>query len=503
MKQYRLLRNNKESGPYTAEQLIQTGLKAYDLIWLEGRSAAWRYPCELEELKPYAPAVEEQPFDRFYKRPSSALVKKEKPAVAENLADAGYISTISSVVNLPAEQPFVKQKPRIKIKADWNKLEPVVAVKRKEITAPEPLKQAVFIKNTATEIPTWKDAWLDWEQEKKAVTAVSKNNVQVSHPAEDAVLETKFSQSLGDIKEKYAETFLKAKTKTSDFSWNRYKAYVSLALICLPLIGFGVWLGVKLNGTATNADAIIKSQQEKLQNILPAQSVAVTNNNQLPVNDGNSKNVDENKQKTITSPAGKKLSPAPVHIPPKQIPQTQPLAEKKASSQPHFQPPFDDNHHALVLNNSNTTPSRVANRRNATPDDNTNLSDNNNIAATNNKENTDQTSAAPFRRKMSKVQNINDYVSVNAVNQSYPNGSQHVTFQVQNISDIPVDMIVMDLQYFDANGRFKKGETVYIRNISSNETVNIKAPDDKFSAKITYKVSMVSAEQKGVYLIAD
>ena len=65
---YLLLRSNKESGPYTLEQLVQLGLKPYDLLWIEGKSAAWRYPSELDELKLYAPTVEEQPYDRFYKK---------------------------------------------------------------------------------------------------------------------------------------------------------------------------------------------------------------------------------------------------------------------------------------------------------------------------------------------------------------------------------------------------------------------------------------------------
>src|SRR5687768_10500602 len=68
MNQYLLLRDNKQTGPYTAEELAAKGLKAYDLVWLEGKSAAWRYPSELAELKPFAPVVEEQPYDRFYKK---------------------------------------------------------------------------------------------------------------------------------------------------------------------------------------------------------------------------------------------------------------------------------------------------------------------------------------------------------------------------------------------------------------------------------------------------
>ena len=69
---YLLLRNNKQTGPFSMEELKSMGLKAYDLVWLEGKSAAWRYPSEIEELKAFAPVVEEQPFDRFYRRPATA-----------------------------------------------------------------------------------------------------------------------------------------------------------------------------------------------------------------------------------------------------------------------------------------------------------------------------------------------------------------------------------------------------------------------------------------------
>ena len=75
MNKYLLLRDNKQTGPYSVEELAAHGLKAYDLVWLEGKSAAWRYPSEIAELKPFAPAVEEQPFDRFYKKPEIKTVE--------------------------------------------------------------------------------------------------------------------------------------------------------------------------------------------------------------------------------------------------------------------------------------------------------------------------------------------------------------------------------------------------------------------------------------------
>src|SRR5277367_35185 len=88
MATYLLLRDNKQFGPLTLDELKQKGFKAYDLVWVERKSAAWRYPSEIEELKPFAPVVEEQPFDRFYKRPAaenknSTVVQKEIPQVRE------------------------------------------------------------------------------------------------------------------------------------------------------------------------------------------------------------------------------------------------------------------------------------------------------------------------------------------------------------------------------------------------------------------------------------
>ena len=52
-KVYLLLRNNQQTGPHTFEELLQLQLKPHDLIWIEGKSYGWRYPAEVESLKPY------------------------------------------------------------------------------------------------------------------------------------------------------------------------------------------------------------------------------------------------------------------------------------------------------------------------------------------------------------------------------------------------------------------------------------------------------------------
>ena len=78
---YLLLRDNEKQGPYTIDELIQHKLDKNDLIWVEGRSLAWAYPSEIEELRTiFIPAkpLEKielktiQPFavSKIYTRPS-------------------------------------------------------------------------------------------------------------------------------------------------------------------------------------------------------------------------------------------------------------------------------------------------------------------------------------------------------------------------------------------------------------------------------------------------
>jgi len=56
---YRLLRNNKETGPFSLEELVANDLCTSDLVWVEGKSIYWKNPFEIEELAP-APKITEK-----------------------------------------------------------------------------------------------------------------------------------------------------------------------------------------------------------------------------------------------------------------------------------------------------------------------------------------------------------------------------------------------------------------------------------------------------------
>jgi hypothetical protein len=112
MSSYLLLRNNQESGPFTLDEVKSMSLKSYDLIWVVGKSAAWRYPGEIPELKSSTPSVPEQETDLFRKRTntesqgsdSNALIPDPRNS-QRSITNGQRPATNHSVyINLPAEK---------------------------------------------------------------------------------------------------------------------------------------------------------------------------------------------------------------------------------------------------------------------------------------------------------------------------------------------------------------------------------------------------------------
>jgi preprotein translocase subunit YajC len=110
MDKFLLLRDNKQTGPYSAAELEKMGLKSYDLIWQEGRSAAWRYPGEIPALKSFAPPVEEQPYDRFYKKEPQSIPEKEPEItpVPKKEETARKHNSAHIFVSVPVKAPVSK-----------------------------------------------------------------------------------------------------------------------------------------------------------------------------------------------------------------------------------------------------------------------------------------------------------------------------------------------------------------------------------------------------------
>ena len=118
MSSYLLLRNNKESGPFTMDEVKSMSLKTYDLIWVVGKSAAWRYPGEIPELKSFAPSVPEQETDFFRKKTntevqgpdlSNTIIPDPLNSQRPTANSQRSVTNRSVYINLPAEKKSGKQ----------------------------------------------------------------------------------------------------------------------------------------------------------------------------------------------------------------------------------------------------------------------------------------------------------------------------------------------------------------------------------------------------------
>ncbi len=82
MKQYLLLRDNQQSGPYSFEGLVSLNLLETDLVWIENESSAWSFTNEIEALQPFItkPRMKEKYFV-VPKSPEAPII--EPPIVEE------------------------------------------------------------------------------------------------------------------------------------------------------------------------------------------------------------------------------------------------------------------------------------------------------------------------------------------------------------------------------------------------------------------------------------
>jgi len=172
---YRILRDNKEKGPLSLEELTQLSLKPTDLIWVDGQSAGWRFPSEITSLKPY---VESNPE-----------INVQKPIPAGTPHPASQHAR-SAAVSMPA--------------------------------APEPASNDAEEELTAEKL------------EKRANDLYQRIQAYSVNTAEQAEgVQTKYARSLDDLKQEYADWLHRSKKKSAfaTFRVNNTLVWVGCLLV--------------------------------------------------------------------------------------------------------------------------------------------------------------------------------------------------------------------------------------------------------------------------------
>jgi hypothetical protein len=506
--QYRLLRNNKESGPYTKAQLEEMGLKPYDLLWLEGRGGAWLYASEIEDLKSIAPAIEEQPYDRFYKG------KEKQSAIDTNSKqNASYTTGRSAAASSTAT--LKPPKPRFRISGDK-----VVMIDNTALQEPKPLDDAlssftnkqpqqtalvaakpVAKQEIGAHIQSvglaWENMYSDWKGEEQAVA-------EKAAPAK--------VQTMEEVKQRYEESKLKLFDEKQNKTASATKQNV-MAAVAIVVLAIGGYAGYKLNNgsdskrTTQTTPVVEKAeiiQDGSLQQIDGSESSVNTSAQPTSGNAGETPSTEINNSISADNSTASTAVPLPV--------------ENKSNTPDSKKEPSTQETASVVKKDQKDNQQEqttATNKENATPDNNS-TSDVKNEKADNTeavvkKENANGTLQNPtatvpnvIKQPEAAAKKISDYITVSRLGSNDNNGSvQNVLLSVKNVTDFPIDLAVIDIQYFGANGRFQKGETMYVKNIASGSNINVRIPDGKTARSINYKISLVSSEQKTLYLVGE
>jgi len=515
---YRLLRNNKEEGPFTAEEIIQKNLKPYDLIWVDGRSAAWRYPGEMAEFKTRVPLPDEENNQQSNKPENSSTISASVHAA---------IAVNNTIVEPQINQP----KPRYKVSAAWSKVQTITTRVHKDAMVAETQKSAVQ-KNVDALQPlalqsrslSWEEAWLDWEKEKteaplhditKIKPAAAAKPATINDNHDQPALETKYAEPLDSIKDKYIDNILKQKRSQKSLSFGHASQFVIPALALVIIFSVGFWLFHDKGETTAALNTITATKEVPEDNNIPEQ-VQVTE----PKIDNTSKNIaDINSSSNTVTATEESL----------QVATAEPAADQAEERKRDYKPVIKhttikktDNLNvqsktasAQIVSPIQTKPEKKVQQPDAVTNNTNKATDPSSVGGDLNAD-----AGRPVRRRTDAtavneqpLNNNETIISKKAEPKSsidYVNAPEYIqmkdgtaNLKIENVSNVDLDLVVVDVQYYDASNRFRKGETLYLHNLKAGKNIMVKTPKDTNALYATTKVSLVSSDADKVYIVGD
>ncbi|MHA4810630.1 hypothetical protein ACX0G9_21165 [Flavitalea flava] len=458
MTKYLLLRDNKQTGPYDLEELRVMGLKAYDLVWVEGKSAAWRYPCEVDGLRAFAPVVEEQPFDRFFKKPSQA--------------GSSNSTALPFIAAVPAKTNTEKEKRTIYVTMPAGRSFPV----SRETAPVQSIRiqaQPILVTESAHNAGITKKETL------------SSSNIE--RPVSPAVAEEKFSQSREDWKSSGEITPRIHKN-------NVYKIMrpVGVALCVLILLTAGVFIGMSINKNAGNgAGPSLKMAAYQGPAIDHNGTVSVTNAS-LPT--GGNLSVGSSGEKLPASPdsvatiIGKgnrndrlKTIPAVISLVAAPVKQTSSLGNKSKNS-------------TLLKNKAGLSViQKTADTEPLPVKDSASMG----LSVVNR----DALHRSDIQNDKTVIKsNISNQVSVGANKYSIGTfgGISELQLTVSNHSIYPLDLVVVEVQYIQANKKVFRTENLNFRGVGPGAALMLEAPKSARGIKVQYRITFINSKELGL-----
>lgn len=487
---YLLLRDNKESGPYTLEDLRAKGLKAYDLVWIEGKSAAWRYPSEIEELKPFAPIVEEQPYDRFFKKPAAT-------AAASVNTNASISTSYPSVI---AAEPSVIPGKRIIY-----------------VTLPAGSKSGVLRESVGTEItvpPTVTES-RGTDHLSLAINNIVSDTRATGQPDSLPVPLTSNSEYKPKSEYKlsrFAEPESPAVELLPHSPGSRSRRLLrplGIAVGVLALLAAGVFIGLSIN-----RDHLFDFTQRTATKESPVREAQQLADNTAPASPANTLSTQAASQNTPNHPntAAQVIAPA-ANISSNSAGSPTTISPDKGSAFAPEQPLTNSVTKTSVMSATAAKDGISADKPKKQPaqtvsaeqktlaaplpspvKDSVSL----NIPAAAHREAIHRTDASAekdaFRTNIASLVSV----SANTYNVGTFGGISDLQLTVNNRSAFPLDLVVVEVQYVQANKKLFKTETLSFHDIRAGSALMLEAPKTSRGIKVQYKVTLISSKELGL-----
>lgn len=488
---YSLLRDNKQSGPYSLDQLKTMGLKAYDLVWVDGKSAAWRYPCEIEELKSFSPVVEEQPFDRFFRKPAAAQTASasvvssglvSSGGVSSGLASSGVLSSGSGVSSSPVQESQVATTTSSPLFAgDFS---------------PAPRKRTIYVTmpgggTPATNRPAMPEPVLSRQPEPvmswQPDPAPSASNRPVA--SEPTVSRPAATGSFAPQprEDHFVEIMPRRKQQTT----SRFLRSIGIALCILVLLAAGIFIGLSINKESLGLPQKIASRTGSTDNNNTS-SITHTTAQQLPAAPVVSPPAPgtATQKADLTQPAASQANQS------NRLVTTEPSAGKPQSLKTIMaakdKPAGPKNLIALPVKTTDSSVAgiSVVHREAVHRTDPAESSPGDNSRGDNSRTPDKEAIRASLINQLSV--GANNYVVGTF------GGISGLQVTVTNRSAYPLDMVVVEVQYIQANKKTYKTENLVFRGIASGTSLMLEAPKSSRGIKVQYKITTISSKELGL-----
>jgi hypothetical protein len=470
MASYLLLRDNKESGPYTLNDLVSLGLKPYDLVWVESRSAAWRYSSEIPELKEYAPVVEEQPYDRFFK-------KQETETVEQILEKRLSIEREKKIIQQETAPLIESPKPAYR-QAEEEK-QPV-KTKAKQIEEEDDPYQTyqprpnVFVSKPSRSTSSSVNNFREEGQPQKQATSYSSYSAY-SAASEEPALEKKYSQSLDEIKEMYVNTLVQRKTRNR--RKELVKKYLKPVLVSMVLVISGIVIGYFVLSKKVSLEA-----SQGISTVVPSQ------NHEEPAQQKN-KILQPDENQSTTTQIDKKDTKL----------LNQPLSSQQ-KAQAKNQLPVQTTDATLSSVNTAVTQTQTDDQTKIEKQDvevDPQTNERNRVVRSDEDANSEQLKENKTSIADNDSKDLKKLVSVNANDylRGVFGGIRDLKITVSNRSKYILDAVTVQVQYMKVTNQPLKTETITFKNVNPNDAETIKLPDSQRGMRVTYHITNIESKQ--------